>query len=80
MSEDTGEKDTSWEVQWKAPDKAVWSLSWATKTKEKALEYMKLDVAYFYDDIEIRLVEVTKVPVEIVKGSNPRGSKRSCIA
>jgi len=80
VSDDTGEKDASWEVQWKAPNMEKWSMSWATKTKENALEYMKMDVEYFYDDIEIRLVEVIKVPVETVKGSNPRGSKRSCIA
>jgi len=83
VNENTGEKDivVSWEVQWKAPDKVEWSLSWATMTEEKAREYMKGDINYFYsvspslDDVEIRLVKVSKVPVETVKGINPRGGK-----
>lgn len=63
-----------WIVRWHHPD-GRWLVTTlgAKPTEADARAQLRDDIGYFYDDIEIHLIEVTETVVETVWGSNKRG-------
>ena len=66
----------TWRAEWKAPNMSHWSLSCEAETEEEARRDMERDMLYFYDDVTIRLVKVTKEVIEEHKGSHGRRDKQ----
>lgn len=64
-------------VRWKHPNQGwITSTMPDRPTKEGATEQLARDVVYFYNDIEIQLVEVTETVIETRRGSSERGKAR----
>lgn len=61
-------------VRWYDNQKKVWYKSTMQDypTAEQAEEQLKADRAYFYNDIQIELVEVTERVMQVVPGNNKR--------
>lgn len=60
-------------TRWKHKEKGWLTSTMENKpTKEQAEKQLKQDVNYFYDDIQIELVEVTERVIQTVRGSNQR--------
>ena len=59
-------------TRWRAPNNPYRGTSERSSTMEAAEKQLKDDIDYFYDNIEIQLVEVTEKVIKTAKGSHPK--------